>query len=239
MNIAFASSMSWFHVLPVVATLLAEAPASVPPAGTDPSAPPPASAATDPEEPPRAYPDSPPTGTPPPTAQPARMPRHLWLALPFIGIQWIQNCEGYDCVTETGPGLRIGAIVGLRASDHLSLNGEIVYDAINGTRAAGVPNDAPGFYNFQVAVAPFFHAPLSPTAELLIGPKIGFFHLGPGAIGTHTKGAVLGVNVGGFFRISNVVALGALLNFDFEDEVKFDPGPVKARMISATVAALF
>ncbi len=226
-------------------------PAGYPAAGaTDPNAPPPAMAPTDPNAPPGAYP-APPPGAPPPTvAQPAPLPRNPWLAMPFIGIHSIQNSN-----SGTGPGLRIGGIGGFRASDQLSLNGEVVYDVVNLNNS--VPGDS--FYNVQVAAAPFYHVQASPTFEVLVGPKVGFFRFGEnvdaygGTIDRGINGLVLGANVGGFVRLSNMVALGGMLNFDFEKPLSCsvsspyytygtscDASAIDSeKLISATVGALF
>jgi hypothetical protein len=176
------------------------------------------------------------------------MPRRHWLALPFIGIQWIHSCEGGNCVLEAGPGLRLGAIFGLRVGDYASLNGELVYDALNGPREASdgrvnnEPGDATVHYNhYQVALTPLCHVRLSSIAELLGGLKVGYFQFAESAFANYIpiRGPILGVNVGGFFPISNMVALGVLLTFDWEKELSIDQSPPKEKMISATIGALF
>jgi len=221
------------------------------PAGTDPNAPPPAGAPADPNAPPGAYPPPPAAGPPPTVAQPAPLTHNPWLALPFLGIQSIQNSG-----SGTGPGLRVGGIGGLRASDQLSINGELVYDVIN------VNNSVPGesVYNFQFAAAPFYHLQASPTAEILLGPKVGFFRYGAsassyyGTVDEGINGLVVGANAGGFFRLSNLLALGGMVNFDFEKPLSCsgsvggystygsgcDASQIDSvKMISATVGALF
>jgi len=196
-------------------------PPGYPPAGpagyptatpTDPNAPPPA----DPNAAPGAYPAPPPGGAPqyaPAIAQPAPPPRNPWLAMGFIGVHSFQGDN-----FATGPGLRVGGIGGLRVNDQLSFNGELVYDVVN-------PNDSVSgisFYNFQVAAAPFYHLQASPTAEVVIGPKVGFYRFAASggnsyySVDSGDNGLVLGANVGAFVRVSPLVAIGGMLSFDYE-----------------------
>jgi hypothetical protein len=200
-----------------------------PPPPADPNAPPPGAYAAPPPQsqpgayPPGAYPPGAyPPGAYPPGAypQPAPMPpppppRSPFLALGFLGFHSIQNSN-----SGTGPGLRVGGIGGFRLSDQLSLNGEIVYDLVNyDGPATGVTE-----YNVQVAAAPFFHAPVGPTADVLVGPKVGFFRYGfseDAGYGYSSfdygyNGLILGVNAGAFFRVSPMLAIGGLLSFDWE-----------------------
>jgi hypothetical protein len=136
--------------------------------------------------------------------------------LGFIGVHSIQNSD-----VDTGPGLRVGGIGGLRLSDQLSLNGEVLYDLVNPNASlSGV-----SIYNVQVAAAPFFHAPVGPTADVIVGPKLGFFRYaasfdaGYGYTSSDfgENGLLVGVNAGGFFRVSPMLSIGGLLTFDFED----------------------
>lgn len=147
-----------------------------------------------------------------PAAPPPRSP---FLALPFIGIHSIQNSD-----SNTGPGLRIGGIIGARLNDQVSFNGELVYDRVN---LDDVPSGADvSVYNFQAVAAPFFHLQIAPTAEIVIGPKVGLFHFADtlSAYGTSASssvtGWIVGGNLGAFVRVSNAVALGGLVSFDYE-----------------------
>jgi hypothetical protein len=197
-------------------------PAGYPPAGpagypsatpTDPNAPPP----VDPNAPPGAYQAPAASGAPqytPALQQPAPLPpRNPWLAMGFVGIHSFQNAD-----FATGPGLRIGGIGGLRVNDQLSFNGELVYDFVNlNGSVSGV-----SVYNLQVATAPFYHLQASPSAELVIGPKLGFYRFALsssdyyGSVDSGDNGLVLGANVGAFVRISPLVAIGGMLSFDYE-----------------------
>ena len=228
-------------------------PAGYPSAGpTDPNAP---QAPADPNAPPGAYPAPPPGGPQyvPAVQQPAPPPRNPWLAMGFVGIQSFQGSN----FTDAGPGLRIGGIGGLRVNDQLSLNGEIVYDFvnINDPSASGV-----SVYNLQLAAAPFYHVQASPSAEVVIGPKVGFYRFAVsgsdyygGTIDSGDNGLVLGANVGAFVRISPLFALGGMLSFDYEKplscsvntsystygsacDTSAEPSP---KMISAAAGALF
>jgi hypothetical protein len=196
-------------------------PAGYPPPGpagyptatpTDPNAPPPA----DPNAPPGAYPAPPPGGAPqytPAIQQPAPPPRNPWLAMGFVGVHSFQGDN-----FATGPGLRVGGIGGLRVNDQLSFNGELVYDLVN----LNGPSSGASVYNFQVVAAPFYHLQASPTAEVVIGPKVGFYRFAVstsdyyGSVDSGDNGLVLGLNVGGFVRVSPLVALGGMLSFDYE-----------------------
>ncbi len=226
-------------------------PAGYPSAGpTDPNAPPPA----DPNAPPGAYPAPPPAGAPqyaPAIQQPAPPPRNPWLAMGFIGVHSFQGDN-----FATGPGLRVGGIGGLRVNDQLSFNGEIVYDLVNpNSSLSGV-----SMYNLQVAAAPFYHVAASPTAELVIGPKLGFYRLAVSgsdyngySIDSGDNGLLLGANVGAFVRVSPLFSIGGMLSFDYEKplscstnsaygsyssacDASAEPSP---KMISAAAGALF
>ena len=66
---------------------------------------------------------------------------------------------------------------------------------------------------------------MSPTAEIVIGPKLGLFfeHFSLSeSVGTNTldfsgssEGLLLGANLGAFFRVSDALSLGGLINFDY------------------------
>jgi hypothetical protein len=228
-------------------------PAGYPSAGpTDPNSPN-APPSVDANAPPGAYLAPPPGGAPqymPAVQQPAPPPRNPWLAMAFIGVHSFQGDN-----FATGPGLRIGGIGGLRVNDQLSFNGEIVYDLVNPNASlSGV-----SIYNFQIAAAPFYHLQASPTAEVVIGPKVGFYRFAAsgsdyyGSIDSGDNGLVLGANVGAFVRLSPLVAIGGMLSFDYEKplscstnsaydsyasgcDTSMEPAP---KMISAAAGALF
>jgi hypothetical protein len=181
-----------------------------PPAGY-----PPATAPTDPNAaPPGAYAAAPAPSARPPAAQTAAVAYSPAVLMPFIGIHSIQNDN-----SGTGPGLRVGGLVGARMSDQFSFNGEALFDLWNPSNVpAGASVSA---YVIQVSAAPLFHLQASPIAEIVLGPKLGFFydHADISAYGTDlnggSEGFLVGANLGAFFRVSDALSLGALFNFDY------------------------
>jgi hypothetical protein len=167
-----------------------------------------------------------------------------------MGFLGVHSFQGSDFAT--GPGLRIGGIGGFRVKDQLSFNGELVYDFVNlNTPVSGV-----SVYNFQIAAAPLYHVQASPSAEVVIGPKIGFYRFavsGSDAYDSGDNGLVLGANVGAFVRISPLFALGGMLSFDYEKPLSCSTNSAYAsygngcytsaepspKMISAAAGALF
>lgn len=174
---------------------------------TDPSAPPPG-----------ADPVVPPGGAPPAVQRSAETAYKPFVLMPFIGLQSEQNAN-----SGTGPGLRVGGVVGGRLSEQFSFNGELLFDWENlNNIPAGVSASA---YFLQFSLAPLFHVEASPTAEIVVGPKVGLFFahasesasLGGLTVDTSgsSEGLVLGANLGAFFRLSDALALGGLINFDY------------------------
>jgi hypothetical protein len=159
-----------------------------------------------------------PGGAPPAVQQEGAAAYKPFVLMPFVGVQSIQNAN-----SNTGPGLRIGGVVGARMTDQFSFNGELLFDLEN------FSNVPPGFdesaYFIQAAAAPLFHVQASPTAEIVLGPKLGMFvdHVSAsGGLGAYTvnlsgnaEGYLLGANVGAFFRVSDALSLGGLVNFDY------------------------
>ncbi|HVV52730.1 MAG TPA: hypothetical protein VHO06_23925 [Polyangia bacterium] len=210
--------LSFVAGLSVFGLTSAQAQDAQPPAGYPP---PPAAAPADPNAPPPgAYPAAPPPAAyppgayPPPAAAPPPPPRSPFLGLPFIGVQSLQGDSGKGASS----GLRVGGIGGVRINEEFSFNGEIVYDAVNVDNAASDES----VYNVQIAVAPFFHAPVAPTADVVVGPKLGFARYGASAsdygysVDAGDNSLLVGLNAGAFFRISPIVALGGLVSFDWE-----------------------
>ncbi len=202
------ASLAALLVAGVVGVPAAHAQDSAPPAaGTDANAP---SVAPDPNAPPPAAPAYTPT-----VQQPgATAPYKPVLLMPFIGVNSIQNSN-----SNTGLGFRIGAMGGARLNPMVSANFELLFDDIN---LSNIPSgyDA-GEYFIQAAVAPLVHVPLSPTAELVAGPKAGGFYYHASvsyntlSATTSGEGWLVGANLGAFFRISDALALGGLFNFDY------------------------
>ncbi len=238
------------RLAPCLVGLLASGIVSLPAARAQDAQPP-----ADPNAPAEGASAAPAAGAPSPYAptiqQPAAPSYKPYLAMPFLGLHSFQNSN-----SGTGPGLRVGGIAGARVSEQLSLNGELVYDLVN---VSNVPSGANvSVYNFQFAVAPFFHAAAAPNIDLLVGPKVGVFHFAEslsGSVGGYTlagdgtvTGLVAGVNAGGFFRVSDLLSVGLLLNFDWEKPFSCTMSGAtdcstsnlnSEKLISATVGALF
>lgn len=176
----------------------------------------PPAAASDPNAAPSgAVTAAPPPGASPSAAQPAAVAYKPAVLMPFIGFHSIQNDN-----SGTGPGLRIGGLAGARLGDQFSFNGEALFDLWN---YSDVPAGASiSAYDIQVSAAPLYHLQVAPTAEIVVGPKLGFFyfHDSASALGQDlgsgsAEGFLLGANLGAFFRISDAVSLGGLANFDY------------------------
>jgi len=212
------------------------------PPGGSPSATP----STDPNAaPPNAYPVAP----PPAVQQSGAAPYKPFLLMPFVGVQSIQNEN-----SNTGPGLRIGGLVGGRMNQQFSFNGELLFDLWNISNVpAGVSESA---YVVQFAAAPLFHVQASPTAEIVLGPKLGLFFAHAsvsGSVGGYTlsgsgsdEGLLVGANLGAFFQVSDALSVGGLINFDYlrEEWCSNDQGDCTVdsdgiKVISFTGAAQF
>ena len=210
-SIRFGSFVAGILVSGIASFPGAHAQDANPPAGY-----PPATTPTDPNAaPPGAYAAAPPPGAAPtPAAQPAEVAYKPTVLMPFIGIHSIQNDN-----SGTGPGLRVGALIGGRMSDQFSFNGEALFDLWN---PSNVPADASeSAYVIQVSAAPLYHAQVSPVAEIVVGPKLGFFydHASVTAYGQDISGGgegfLVGANLGAFFQVSSALSLGGLFNFDY------------------------
>jgi hypothetical protein len=184
---------------------LAGSPSATPPA--DPSAPPPG-----------ADPVGPSGGAPPAVQRSVETAYKPFVLMPFIGLQSEQNAN-----SGTGPGLRVGGVVGGRLSEQFSFNGELLFDWENLNNVpAGLSASA---YFLQFALAPLFHVQASSTAEIVAGPKLGLFFAHASESGSFggitvdgsgtSEGLVLGANVGAFFALSDALSLGGLINFDY------------------------
>ena len=201
-----------------------------------------------PNAPPAGSYPPPPAGVPPAVQAPGGPAvRSPLLAMPFVGFHSFQDSTS----TGDGPGLRIGGLLGARLTDQFSINGELLLDVLN-------PKNVPtgedvSAYIFQVAAAPFFHAPVASAVEIVIGPKVGFFREsasvsapGYGSLNISALGWLLGVNAGVFARISDTISLGGLANFDYAkaSSCSSDTGTCTtsdngAKIISFAAAALF
>ncbi len=226
--------------LPAARAQDAEPPAGYPPAPpvVDPNAPPPG-----------ASPAPQPGGAPPAVQQSGAASYKPFLLMPFIGIQSIQNEN-----SGTGPGLRVGGLIGARLSDQFSFNGELLFDLWNISNVpTGISESA---YVVQFAAAPLFHVQASPTAEIVVGPKLGGFFEHASISGSYggltldssgsAEGLLVGANLGAFFRLSDALSLGGLLNFDYmrmewcsNDAGNCTPSTDGLKVISFTGAAQF
>jgi hypothetical protein len=109
--------------------------------------------------------------------------------------------------------------IGARLSDQFSFNGELLFDLENISNVP--PGASESAYFVQFAAAPLFHLQASPTAEIVMGPKLGLFveHASLSGYGLdvsgNAEGLLVGVNLGAFFRISDALSLGGLINFDY------------------------
>jgi hypothetical protein len=121
-----------------------------------------------------------------------------------------------DDTSATDPGLRLGAILGGRATEVVSANGEITVDVFNFDTSAG--GSASGSM-FQMTLSPLFHAAKA-NADIVIGPKLGVWALSSrasaGGVSTSVeeRGWTLGANAGVFFPVGQgSTALGLLFSF--------------------------
>jgi hypothetical protein len=205
-----------------------------------------ATASTDPNAAPSgAYQVPPPGGATPAVQQSGAPPYKPFVLMPFIGFQSIQNEN-----SGTGPGLRIGGLVGSRINEQFSFNGELSFDLWN---LSDVPaNASESVYLLQFAAAPLFHLQASPTAEIVLGPKLGLFvqhaslsYYGQAA-SSGAEGLLVGANLGAFFRVSDALSLGGLVNFDYmkmewcsNDQGNCTVSDIGLKVISFTGAAQF
>jgi hypothetical protein len=158
-------------------------------------------------------------GYPPPpsayAAQPAVPEKHGFLPIIYLGVNSFQGHAGDGL----GPGFRIGTILGGRLTPQFSLNGELTIDVLN---VNNVPSGTDvTTVEIDFALSPLFHQQLSPTAELVLGPKLGFVGgASSSSVGGQSQGDasvsgyVFGLNAGAFFSISQSTELGGLLTFE-------------------------
>jgi len=212
-----------------------------PPAGypqQQPGYPPPQQGYPPPQQgypPPQGYPQQQPGYAPPPGYPPGYQPppgyaqppgyapppppqRSGFLALPYIGFESHLGDTG----TGLGAGFVLGALLGGRLNPQFSLNGEISIDVVNLKDQA--PGDEVSWVEVDLAFSPLFHAPLSSTAEFVVGPKLGLAILGQESryYGVTTDeitrtGLAAGFNSGIFFAVSPNTSLGGMLTFTIRD----------------------
>ena len=179
----------------------------------------PVTAAPDPAYPehPDPYPPPPPhvyapPAHPPPITTP-RTPRSSgFQPVVYAGAHSLSG----DGTSGTDPGLRLGAILGGRATEVVSANGEITIDMLSFDTSAG--SSASGGM-FQMTFSPLFHATTA-SADIVIGPKLGAWALSSHtsaagvAVNVEEAGWTLGANAGVFFPVGHgSTAVGMLLSF--------------------------
>ena len=167
-------------------------------------------------EQPDPYPPPPPHGYPPPAHPPQlttpRTPRSSgFQPVLYAGAHSLSG----DGTSTTHPGLRLGAILGGRATEVVSANGEITVDVFNFDTSAG--GSASGSM-FQMTLSPLFHAATA-SADIVIGPKLGVWALSSrasvGGVSTSVeeRGWTFGANAGVFFPVGQgSTALGLLFS---------------------------
>ena len=204
--------------------------------GPRPTAPPPPAAAA-------------PVPTPPPapgstTTTPPRQKRRL-LALPYLGVHSYQNWE----MSLFGPGFRVGALIGGRLTDEISVNAELTFNAANVDPVLGpIQESMVGF-----ALSPLWQLPTGPV-EIVFGPKAGMFfterQTGTTSEG-NSRGWVLGVNAGLFKPVSAATSFGVLLAYELSRATRVcgrqgatetcypGSGEGLVRLLGVTAAVLF
>jgi len=190
---------------------------NAPPAGYPPAGYPPAQQGYPPAQP--GYPPPQQGYTPQTYAAPPAPPpvpeKHGFLPIIYLGANTFQGNSGKGL----GTGFRLGTILGGRVNPQFSINGELTIDVLNPTDTQpGVDETA---VEVDLAFSPLFHAPIGPTAEFVVGPKLGFMGLSDSAtsggmdLGSLSgSGYVFGLNAGIFFNVSPTTELGGLLSFE-------------------------
>jgi hypothetical protein len=210
----------------------AQTPASPAPAPAADVAAPPSTQAPPPPVAAPASPSAVPSAPPPPAAVDAEAPKvapvrayappppldpgpPVFLFMPFLGIHSFQN----DSARALDAGLRVGALLGGRVNEVLSLDVVAALDVLN-------PNGVPAGVDvtalqFHIAFSPLIHA-RSGGAEIVVGPKLGLFALSEDASsGTESAsesahGWLYGFNFGIFGAANDTLSVGGLVSFDVE-----------------------
>jgi hypothetical protein len=153
--------------------------------------------------------------TEPVAAAPASATRATWkegfMVVPMLGINSFQGDSG----KQTGPGLRLGLLLGSRMTEHFSLNVGFAFDIANPDVPSGVDASR---YVLDVGFNPLFHFPLE-KLDIVAGPLAGAFvdhgSVGgpPLAVDTWAYGWTVGANAGVLFPVGARARLGGLANF--------------------------
>jgi hypothetical protein len=186
-------------------------PAYYPPPGSYPPPayyPPPGSYPAPAYPPPGTYPGV--YGRPPP-----RPSSRFFQLIPHIGVHSFQGQGG----AILGPGVRVGGLVGLRVSDHLTINGELTFDVVNANHLPAQDT----FYSetdVTVGLSPLVNFPVG-GIELAFGPKFGGWaadysqtSLARGDGDGSYTGFDFGANGAAFVQVGRKLWLGGLLAFD-------------------------
>ena len=136
--------------------------------------------------------------------------------MPMLGFHSFQN----DDATNLSAGLRLGALLGGRVNESLSLNVEATLDLVNPSNVpSGVDETA---LQFHVAFAPLAHV-ASGGVEFVAGPKIGLWALavdasaGGQTASSSAHGWLYGFNLGLFGALNETVSMGGFLSLDIEN----------------------
>lgn len=113
------------------------------------------------------------------------------------------------------PGLRTGVLLGGRLNPQFSGNAELVIDLMNPDTPDGI--SATELF-FDLTFSPLVHAPLSPTTQFILGPRLGIFYLAESISAPGLSGSVWGwgwaggVNAG-MLSAQGTVHIGFLASF--------------------------
>jgi hypothetical protein len=180
------------------------------------------------------------------------MRQRRFLLLPYIGTHSYQS----DAESSYFPGFRLGAMLGGRVNEDVSLNWEMTFDVSNIDTAPMAPSSSE--YAFDFAFSPMGHFLAGPV-ELVVGPKLGVFwvHAEVHSATTYTSethqgtGILGGLTVGTFMAVSTTTSLGVLLSAEvrkIEHACNVNVGEIAlcnlsrddaAKLVGVTAAALF
>lgn len=134
-----------------------------------------------------------------------------FMVVPMIGVNSFQG----DGAHGTGPGLRLGLLMGSRLNEHVSVNVGFAFDIANLDAPPGVDASR---YVFDIGFNPLFHFPLQ-SLDIVAGPLAGVF-VDHGSLGglapsveTWAYGWTIGANAGLLFPVGAKARLGGLANF--------------------------
>jgi hypothetical protein len=169
-----------------------------------------------PPPPPAAYAPPPPTG------------RHGFLAMPYLGIH---SFVGDNATADnTGPGMRLGVLLGGSVSPMFSINGELTIDFINSKNVQeGVDHNA---FDFVLALSPLVHIPAG-NLEAVFGPILGLRgastedQAGGLTAKSRASGLTVGARAGAFVAVTPGASLGGFVTAEIRTVSKYcstDPG---------------